>query len=365
MQTHKVRKLWTGGFKFDQPNVQESVVMDIFKEFLESSTIHGLVYISTSKTTVQKTIWSIIVVIAFGSALKLIGNSYLEWEVDPVSTSVSTHPIEELDFPNITICPPSGYNTALNYDLVEASKLTLTDEDRSNITLAARQAFLIDSYSDFSDLMLAVTNPTNIEAINSGLQRAPTPYSQDGFEVTSWAPSGSLSTPWFGQTFGGAAGSKLDQLFYKTNHSYHYILDMSQIPSSETVDNNWFLVLNIEVKTREEKLWKETVQISKGAPKTFKFFSEEMYWHKIDPYCVYEGGRFASILTDEEQTQAESVLPSTRNTIVGATSDSWIGGTVDGCDITWVDGSSATFQNLEEDCSVRPAGRSFSGKRSR
>ena len=170
MHTHKVRKLWTGGFKLDQPNVQESVVMDIFKEFLESSTIHGLVYISTSKTTVQKTIWSIIVVIAFGSALKLIGNSYVEWDVDPVSTSVSTHPIEELDFPNITICPPSGYNTALNYDLVEASKLTLTDEDRSNITLAARQAFLIDSYNDFSDLMLAVTNPTNIEAIN-GHQR--------------------------------------------------------------------------------------------------------------------------------------------------------------------------------------------------
>ena len=51
--THIVRKLWTGGFKLDQPNVQESVVMDIFKEFLESSTIHGLVYISTSKTRVQ------------------------------------------------------------------------------------------------------------------------------------------------------------------------------------------------------------------------------------------------------------------------------------------------------------------------
>ena len=221
--------------------------MDIFKEFLESSTIHGLVYISTSKTTVQKAIWSSIVVIAFGTALKLISNSYMEWDVDPVSTSVSTRPIEELDFPDITICPPSGYNTALNYDLVEASKLALTEEDRSNITLAARKAFLIDSYTDFSDLMLAVTNPTNIDAINSGLQKAPRSYSQDGFEVTSWAPSGSISTPWFGQQFGG--DSKLDQLFYKTNHSYHYILDMSKISSSETLDKSLFLVINIEVRT--------------------------------------------------------------------------------------------------------------------
>ena len=81
-------------------------MMDIFKEFLESSTIHGLVYISTSKATILKLFWSIIVVIAFGTALKLISNSYMEWNIDPVSTSVSTHPIEELDFPNITICPP-------------------------------------------------------------------------------------------------------------------------------------------------------------------------------------------------------------------------------------------------------------------
>ena len=260
--------------------------MDIFKEFLESSTIHGLVYISTSKTTILKAIWSVIVVIAFSTALKLISNSYVEWNIDPVSTSVSTHPIHELDFPNITICPPTGYNTALNYDLVQAGKLILTEEERDNITLAAKKAFLIDSYNDFSDLMLAVTNPTNIDAINSGLQRAPQPYSQDGFEVTSWAPSGSISTPWFGQKFGGE--SKLDQLFYKTNHSYHYILDMSQIPSTATLDKSLFLVLEIEVKIRPNKLWEETVKISKGAPKTFKYYPKEKKWNKIDEYCTYD-----------------------------------------------------------------------------
>ena len=210
--------------------------MDIFKEFLESSTVHGLVYLSTSKTLIQKALWGLIIAIAFSIALKLISNSYIEWNNNPVSTSVSTHPIQDLDFPNVTICPPKGYDTALNYDLVQTGKLVLTENDRNDVIVAAKNAFLIDSHKDFTHLMLAVTNPSNIDAINSGLQMAPSPYSQDGFEVTSWASSGSLSSPWFGKQLGSEGGP--DQLFYKTNHSYHYILDLSQIPSEEIAGKN-------------------------------------------------------------------------------------------------------------------------------
>ena len=76
--------------------------MEEFKEFLESSTIHGLVYISTSKSRLLRLLWIAIVVTAFSVALKLISNSYMEWSRDPVSTSVSTHPIEQLEFPNVT-----------------------------------------------------------------------------------------------------------------------------------------------------------------------------------------------------------------------------------------------------------------------
>ena len=78
--------------------------MDILTEFLESSTIHGLVYISTSKGKFLKTLWLVIVVIAFASALNLVHNSYADWDKDPVSTTVSTHPINQLPFPNVTIC---------------------------------------------------------------------------------------------------------------------------------------------------------------------------------------------------------------------------------------------------------------------
>ena len=46
--------------------------MDIFKEFLESSTIHGLVYISTSKNKVLRGVWTVIVLSAFTIAFNLI-----------------------------------------------------------------------------------------------------------------------------------------------------------------------------------------------------------------------------------------------------------------------------------------------------
>ena len=53
-------------------------------------------------------------------AIFLIGKTTKEIEDDPFSTAITTHPIDELDFPLITICPPEGTNTALNNGLKKA-----------------------------------------------------------------------------------------------------------------------------------------------------------------------------------------------------------------------------------------------------
>ena len=96
--------------------------MESFREFLESSTIHGLGYISSSRSHVTKVLWACIVITGFTIAGVLINNSYSDWRDNPVSTTISTHPISELKFPKITVCPPSGTNTALNYDLMKLNK---------------------------------------------------------------------------------------------------------------------------------------------------------------------------------------------------------------------------------------------------
>ena len=80
--------------------------MEILREFLESSTIHGISYISTAQTGLGKAFWSLVVIISFLGAIYLIHDSYSDWQESPIATTISTHPIAELDFPTVTVCPP-------------------------------------------------------------------------------------------------------------------------------------------------------------------------------------------------------------------------------------------------------------------
>ena len=93
------------------------------REFLESSTIHGLAHISTGKTLLVKALWAIIVITSFCVGVSLIVKSYQSWELSPIITSVETKPISARNFPEITVCPPIGTNTALNLDLLAAEKV--------------------------------------------------------------------------------------------------------------------------------------------------------------------------------------------------------------------------------------------------
>ena len=49
-------------------------------------------------------------------AITLIRDSIVAWNESPITTNVETLPISEVVFPKVTICPPEGSNTALNYD---------------------------------------------------------------------------------------------------------------------------------------------------------------------------------------------------------------------------------------------------------
>ena len=66
-----------------------------FREFLESSTIHGLVHISTAKSKAARAAWVTIVVACFATATYMITGSYKEWQESPVSTTITTHPIKD------------------------------------------------------------------------------------------------------------------------------------------------------------------------------------------------------------------------------------------------------------------------------
>ena len=71
--------------------------MDYFKEFLESSTIHGLSNISASKNYVNKVLWTLIIIGGFITAGFIIEKSVDDWRKHPVATIEETFPISKAD----------------------------------------------------------------------------------------------------------------------------------------------------------------------------------------------------------------------------------------------------------------------------
>ena len=70
----------------------------------------------------------------FSAASFMIYQSFQAWEESPVSTNIETLPITEITFPKVTVCPPKGTYTDLNYDLMITEKMVLDNEVRTNLS---------------------------------------------------------------------------------------------------------------------------------------------------------------------------------------------------------------------------------------
>ena len=107
--------------------------MNDLRSFLESSTIHGLTYISTTRKYVRL-FWIFVVFIGFSVASFLIYQSFQSWEESPVKTTIETLPVEEITLPKVTVCPPKNTYTNLNYDLLMLKDMALNNDSRNELT---------------------------------------------------------------------------------------------------------------------------------------------------------------------------------------------------------------------------------------
>ena len=108
-------------------------VKESIKEFLQSSSIHGLVYISTGKRYLRL-IWLCVVIAGFSVAGVLIQQSFSSWGASPVTTTLETLPISELDFPKVTVCPPRNTFTSFIPDLVRSRNMTFKREELASLS---------------------------------------------------------------------------------------------------------------------------------------------------------------------------------------------------------------------------------------
>ena len=107
--------------------------MEEVKNFLESSTIHGLSYISTTKKLVR-IFWILVVITGLTGATIIIYESFQNWAESPVTTTLETRPIAEIKFPKVTVCPPRNTYTDLNYDIMMNENITLDSDLRSDLS---------------------------------------------------------------------------------------------------------------------------------------------------------------------------------------------------------------------------------------
>ena len=182
--------------------------MEAVKEFLESSSIHGLVYISTSRRLL-KLFWLCVVLMGSIGAGLIIQQSFSSWADSPVSTTIETLPITELDFPNVIVCPPRNTFTTLNPDLVMVRNVTLDEEEKVELKKLAGDSIYRENYKA---RFLEFKNFRQQKYVDwyNGVAKIEFPWkSFDGqnkvtfntYYIHTASLSGQYSSPHFGQTF--------------------------------------------------------------------------------------------------------------------------------------------------------------------
>ena len=185
--------------------------------------------------------WLGLVCLSFIAAGHLIGNSYKNWQENPIATSITTHPIDDLDFPNVTICPPKDSNTALFHDLVKAGNGTLSENDKMTLRYAAFDIFMQQTHVDHVKRMSPIAFMGNMDQILQGFHSLPTPYNDaNGLEIKMWNLNGTITTPWFGDDF--------VEEYYKEDREYLMVLELPYNIQEQVGSGTLIIELQIDIR---------------------------------------------------------------------------------------------------------------------
>ena len=228
--------------------------MYMMHEFLSNSTIHGLVYIHSAKSRAVKVAWVLIVALGFGFAAFLIGNSYSEWIESPVSTVVTTKPISELEFPEVTVCPPRGSNTVLNL-IMERVQDDWNRDLRDHLLRKIRPIYS-EQPKSFANNMAEMMNIQSLSDLQSGRIHVPE----------------------------------------RTENLINYQVNVTTME-------------NLTIQAEEETSWKFSWQEEK-----LQLYRKrgKMAFAEAEAFCVSLGGHLASIQSEEENTELLKIAEQQR-----------------------------------------------------
>ena len=219
--------------------------MEHMKTFLDSSTIHGLYYISSTKRW-SRFFWIFVVIGGFLGAGYLIYESFDNWEQSPISTTLETLPISKITFPNVTVCPPKNLFLNLNYDILQSEKVKLNNDKRENLIKDSLGIYQEQFYKEMMRNLSKFEDPDRYYNWYHGYTEIGYPYystnsNQLQYHVETYATSGNISTQYYEDKFDV---DKVDGNIYigiKVN-----------VPASVDGDNNVTLMFDVNKRTIKE-----------------------------------------------------------------------------------------------------------------
>ena len=217
---------------------------EVLKQFFDSSTIHGLHYISSTRS-IARLAWILIVIGGFSVATILIQQSFDNWNENPITTTIETLPISKVKLPNVTVCPPKGTYTNLNYDYQTLNRRKAINETAKdelfNHTIEMIQNKV---YKEIIKNMSKVIEEKGYYNWYHGYTLLSLPFydkidNKLTYHVSTAASSGLVSTSDF-----GFQSNRTGKLRNKVEKDFKVIVDIS-VP--HTAKNNETLMLNFDI----------------------------------------------------------------------------------------------------------------------
>ena len=133
-----------GSYDYKVPKRRKMITVlgDTSKDYASSTTAHGFSYIvEDGQSVIERVIWTIVVILAVSFTVFQMTTLYQQWQDDPVLTTLDTAalPIQDIEFPAVTICPQGSISGIMDSVLVKQFKEYIIRKRESGMTRLKRE----------------------------------------------------------------------------------------------------------------------------------------------------------------------------------------------------------------------------------
>ena len=217
--------------------------METVTTYLESASINGLNHIAATKK-LDRLFWILIVLWGFIISTYLIVEMYIFWADNPIRTDVDTLPMTEVRFPKVTVCPPKGTFTDLNYDIKRSEEMNLTPEKREELYELARETIESVSFMENLNQLQEKDRFYNWYHAITLLEGSKNFGEENTYTIQTMATSGVITSHFYKNLFFQKTIKRKIEVFppntffgNKQNLTLHFHLDKVSVPGTDDLDS--------------------------------------------------------------------------------------------------------------------------------